>query len=311
MKALKLLVIILLVCGGNLQAQTSEKNLKKHLKFLASDKMKGRDTGSKEIKIAANYIENLFQKYGLTPKGTNGYRQEFEAKFKRRTLADTMRLAENIIGFLDNGAAQTIVVGAHYDHVGLGMFGARDTTKRGEIHNGADDNASGIAGVLELARYYATNDVKENVNFLFIAFSAEELGLLGSYHFVKQPTIELKDVRFMLNMDMIGRFDKEKGLSLIGFGSSDDFETIVSNVPTEIKIKKGMKSKGGSDQAPFFESGIPVLFLHTGGHFDYHKPSDDVKLIAFKEMKMILDYAILLVDEVIRFGPLKYNDTHG
>lgn len=311
MKAIKLLIIILLVCGGSLQAQTSEKNLKKHLKFLASDKMKGRDTGSEEIKIAANYIENLFQKYGLTPKGTNGYRQEFEAKFKRKTLADTMRLAENIIGFLDNGAAQTIVVGAHYDHVGFGMFGARDTTKRGEIHNGADDNASGIAGVLELARYYATNNVKENVNFLFIAFSAEELGLLGSYHFVKQPTIELKDVRFMLNMDMIGRFDKEKGLSLIGFGSSDDFETIVSNVPTEIKIKKGMKSKGGSDQAPFFESGIPVLFLHTGGHFDYHKPSDDVKLIAFKEMKMILDYAILLVDEVIRFGPLKYNDTHG
>lgn len=311
MKEFKVILIILLLFVGNLNAQTSEKELKKHLKFLASDKMKGRDTGSEEIKIAATYIENEFVKYGLQPKGTVGYRQEFEAKFKRRTLKDTVRLAENIIGFIDNGAAQTIVIGAHYDHVGLGAFGARDTTKRGEIHNGADDNASGIAGVLELARYYATNKVKEEVNFLFIAFSAEELGLLGSYHYVKHPTIDLGSVRMMLNMDMIGRFDKEKGLSLIGFGSSADYEAIVSKIPTEMKINKGMKSKGGSDQAPFFESGIPVIFLHTGGHFDYHKPSDDVKLIAFKEMTVILNYAILLVDEIARFGPLKFNSTNG
>lgn len=125
-------------------------------------------------------------------------------------VPDSIRSARNVIGFLDNKASKIVVIGTHYDHLGEGKQGSSlAENSYGIIHNGADDNASGIAGLLELARIYISNKVQEPVNFLFIAFGAEELGLVGSRYFVKNPTLNLEDMHWMLYMDMIGRFNSE------------------------------------------------------------------------------------------------------
>lgn len=296
---LTLIITLLFCCAGfPLSAQNIEiKKLKKHIYFLADDKLQGRATGSAELEKAAKYIEKEFKKYKLKPLGTQGFRQPFEAKVRRVTVADSIRKAENIIGFLDNGAPYTIVIGAHYDHLGLGNFGGtREPAHIGQIHNGADDNASGVAGLLELARYYSSNKVKEKYNLLFIAFSAEELGLIGSKYWTEHPTLPLDNIHWMLNMDMIGRYNPETGLAVIGYGTSSKFPTIFENISTPIKINKSRDGNGGSDQTSFYRKHIPVLFFHTGGHDDYHKATDDADKINYEALKAILELEIKVLD---------------
>jgi len=296
---LTLIITLLFCCAGfPLSAQNIEiKKLKKHIYFLADDKLQGRATGSAELEKAAKYIEKEFKKYKLKPLGTQGFRQPFEAKVRRVTVADSIRKAENIIGFLDNGAPYTIVIGAHYDHLGLGNFGGtREPAHIGQIHNGADDNASGVAGLLELARYYSSNKVKEKYNLLFIAFSAEELGLIGSKYWTEHPTLPLDNIHWMLNMDMIGRYNPENGLAVIGYGTSSKFPTIFENISTPIKINKSRDGNGGSDQTSFYRKHIPVLFFHTGGHDDYHKATDDADKINYEALKAILELEIKVLD---------------
>lgn len=220
------------------QAQQIEiPNLKKHIYYLADDKMKGRGTGSKEVFKAADYIEKEFKKYKLQPKGEKGYRQSFKAKIWKVKVADSIRNADNIIGFIDNGAALTVVIGAHYDHLGTGRQGSsKDSLGVGKIHNGADDNASGTAGLLELARYFSTNNQKEPYNLLFIAFGAEELGLVGSKYFTEHPTLPLEKITAMLNMDMIGRYNPGNGLAVIGYGTSSQWPIIFKDIQAPIKF---------------------------------------------------------------------------
>lgn len=269
------------------------KNLKKHIYFLADDNMKGRPTGSKELAKSAKYIEKHFKKYKLMPKGTKGYRQGFQAKARRVTTADSIRYAENIIGFIDNKAPYTIVIGAHYDHLGLGDFGgSKDPDNIGTIHNGADDNASGVAGLLELARIYSTNKITEKFNLLFIAFSAEELGLVGSRYWVENPTLPLSDIHWMLNMDMIGRYNPDNGLAIIGYGTSSKFPAIFKDITSPLKFNLSRDGNGGSDQTSFYRKNIPVLFFHTGGHDDYHKTGDDAHKIDYEALKAILQIEI-------------------
>ena len=288
------------------------KHLKKHIFFLASDKMKGRGTGSKQNKKAARYVEKEFKKYNLKPLGTNGFYQEFEAKVRKVVVPDSIRKARNVIGFLDNQAEKTIVIGAHYDHLGEGKQGsslAKDSY--GIIHNGADDNASGVAGLLELARIYSTNEITEPVNFLFIAFGAEELGLVGSRFFVNNPTIDLKSIHWMLNMDMIGRLNKESGVSIIGYGSSPEFEQIFEkiNESNYVKFYTGYEGRGGSDQTSFYEKDIPVLFFHTGGHDDYHKPTDDAGKIDYESLKGILNLEREIIENSFKIEKMNFKST--
>lgn len=288
------------------------KNLKKHIYYLADDNMKGRGTGSQELAKAAQYIENHFKKYKLTPKGTQGYRQEFEAKVRRVKVVDSIRNAQNIIGFIDNNAPYTVVIGAHYDHLGLGDFGgSRDTiTNIGKIHNGADDNASGVAGLLELARVYSINKVKEPYNLLFIAFSAEELGLLGSKYWTEHPTIPLESIQWMLNMDMIGRYNKDNGLAVIGYGTSPSFPAIFKDVTSDIKFNLSRDGNGGSDQTSFYKKDIPVLFFHTGGHDDYHKTGDDAEKINYEALKSILDLEVKVINNSMKEPKMKFSWTN-
>ncbi len=308
MKKQIFIFFLLGITFGN--AQISDKNLKNHITYLASDKMKGRQTGSPEIEQAAQYIEGEFKKYGLTAKGEKGFRQTFDAKVRRIVVPDSIRKADNIIGFLDNGARKTIVIGAHYDHLGFGELGTRDTLNIGKIHNGADDNASGVAGLLELAKHYSKNKEKENFNFLFIAFGAEEWGLLGSKHFVENPTIALENIHWMLNMDMIGRYNPDNGLAIIGYGTSTAFEEIFKNLSSDLHYYTSREGKGGSDQTSFYNKRIPVLFFHTGGHDDYHKSTDDTERINFEALKSILELEIQILDNSMKISTMDFVETN-
>ncbi len=306
-----LAILASLACAPTAYAQhTQEKLVSKHIHRLASDNMKGRGTGSKELEKAARYIQRHFKKYGLQPLGTEGYRQTFTAKVRRVVVDDSIRQAHNVIGFLDNGAAHTIVVGAHYDHLGMGtQGGSLDSIPHGKIHQGADDNASGVAGLLEIARYFAKNDETEPYNILFIAFSAEELGLLGSRHFVEEPTLPLESIHFMLNFDMIGRYNEQ--LAVIGYGTSPSWPGIFDRVDARsLRIHRGHDGSGGSDQTSFYRKDIPVLFFHTGGHPEYHRPGDTPDKINYPATAAIIDIAIDVIKEAMLEPKLTFTPTN-
>ncbi len=285
------------------------KNVEKHITFLASDELKGRGTGTKDEQKAAQYIANFFNELGLQPKGTNGFEQVFKANIDTVHVLD----ARNVVGYLDNGADRTIVVGAHYDHLGEGyQRGSLDANAKGKIHNGADDNASGVAGVLELARYYAKNSVKEAHNFLFICFSAEELGLLGSKYYANNPTIDLAKANFMINFDMIGRFDPTKPITVGGWGTSPTWGQVIPPVMEREKMafKIDSSGAGASDHTSFYTKRIPVLFFFTGVHSDYHRPSDDIALINFAGEAQILNTVVNIVNELDKLpNRLEYRET--
>jgi Zn-dependent M28 family amino/carboxypeptidase len=302
----------LILFSSALCGQTpSTKRITQHINYLASDKMKGRGTGSPENRKAARYIVKQFKKAGLEPMGTVGFYQEFTAKVKRVIVPDSLRPAANVIGFLDNQAPHTIVIGAHYDHLGDGRQGSSLAEKsEGEIHNGADDNASGVAGLLELARYYAGNKTKEPYNFLFVAFAAEELGLQGSRHFTAQPTLPLADINFMVCMDMIGRYDPKRGVGIGGYGTSDSWPAIFNGVSGDVKFFTDRAGNGGSDNASFYAKRIPVLFFHTGGHADYHKPSDDSDKIDAQAEADILQIVIKLIDNAAQKPKLSFTPVN-
>lgn len=192
------------------------------------------------------------------------------------------KTGHNILGYLDNGAATTVVIGAHYDHLG---YGAEGSLYRGEpaIHSGADDNASGTAAVIELARYLKTNSGLKHNNYLFMAYSGEEKGLLGSNYYVKHPTMDLKSMNYMINMDMIGRLKPdEKTLIINGTGTSSRFKTLMDSIAVDsIKIKQTESGVGPSDHTSFYLQNIPVLHFFSGTHQDYHKPSDKENLINY------------------------------
>ena len=288
----------------------SPERIRKHVQYLASDRLKGRGTGSRENDKAARYIIKEFKKLGLAPLGTDGYRQPFTARVRRVVVPDSLRQASNIIGFLDNKAPYTIVIGAHFDHLGLGRQGSsKATNPEGQIHNGADDNASGVAGLLELARYFSQNDTNEPYNFLFIAFGAEELGLQGSRHFVNNPTLPLNKINFMTNMDMIGRYNPGRGVGIGGYGTSDAWPDIFKDVQGEVKFFTDRAGSGGSDHGSFYAKNIPVLFFHTGGHDDYHTPTDDADKVDAQAEAGILAVEIKLIENAMKLPKLNFTEV--
>jgi Zn-dependent M28 family amino/carboxypeptidase len=297
-------------------AQINVKHIKKDISYLASDKLKGRGTSSAEEKIAATYIASSFKKSGLVPKGNDSYLYNFVFK-KNSNPHDTSlvnipeRKGINVIGFLDNSAVNTIVIGAHYDHLGLGHdHNSLDANPEDKIHNGADDNASGTSGVLELAKYFSENNVKENYNFLFICFSGEELGLLGSKKWCDNPTIDLTKINYMINMDMIGRLnDSTKKLLIYGVGTSPTWVPLLQKTNAYFSIKMDSSGIGPSDQTSFYLKDIPVLHFFTGQHSDYHKPTDDVEKINLAGEKKVLEYIVDLINQTNSLPKLTFAKT--
>jgi len=199
-----------------------------------------------------------------------------------RASADVVRVRKtvrNVLGAVPGSDPELknewIVVGAHYDHVGLGERNSAAPSEAGKIHHGADDNASGTAGILELARLMGDGDPKPRRSVLFVTFAGEELGLLGSSHFVNRPTVALNSIAGMINMDMIGRMSSNN-ISVIGVGTSPDFKAWLeeSNQPVGLKLGFSASGIGGSDHMSFNAKRIPVLFFFSGLHADYHRPTD-------------------------------------
>lgn len=273
-------------------------DIHRHIDFLTSEDLEGRGTGTLgEIK-AANYIAGIFKENGLKPLGTDGsYFQPFQVTVTVEGNAHQLT-GRNVIGFLDNNAKKTIVIGAHYDHLGKGYQGSSlSPDSKNKIHNGADDNASGTTGLIELARHFAGNQVQERHNLLFIAFSGEELGLLGSKFYTNAPTIALNTISCMINMDMIGRFQDDKGIIVSGWGTSPAWGKLIPEIAKSYKMKYTIDSSGvgASDHTSFYLKDIPVVQFFTGSHGDYHKVSDDAdKINAEGEAKIIGVIADLL-----------------
>lgn len=192
-----------------------------------------------------------------------------------------------------------IIVGAHYDHIGFGENGSRAMGGGRAIHNGADDNASGIAGLLELAEYFASSRESLRRNILLVAFGAEELGVLGSSHFVKNPPFPLEKVVAMINMDMIGRL-REGKLTVLGTGSSPEWSRLLNIANSSLKLTLLTKDSGfaPSDQTPFLAKGIPAIQFFTGVHTDYHTPGDDWNKINPRGEAEVLIVIARLIEEL-------------
>ncbi len=216
--------------------------------------------------------------------------------------------AHNVIGFIDNNADKTVVISAHYDHLGYGNSGSKYKGPK-KIHNGADDNASGTAALLELAYFIQNNKIKEENNFLFIAFSAEEKGLLGSRYFVNNPTIDLNKINYVLNMDMIGRMEKDMPLTIEGIGGSLIWEQTLKEIECNafpLTLKK--REDGPSDHAAFYHAGIPALHFWTGKHDDYHMPNDDIDKINFEAEAQIIAFIESLIMEMETKGKILFHN---
>ncbi len=218
----------------------------------------------------------------------------------------------NVIGYFPAENDTTIVTGGHYDHLG---WGTEASTYRGTermIHNGADDNASGTAAVIELARYFSSRKDDLNYSMLFCAFSGEEAGLLGSNHFTKHMTIDSGKVRLMVNFDMIGRLkEQESGLAIFGVGTAAELQEYFKTVDTA-KIKFAVKETGTgpSDHTAFYNQNIPVLHFFTGAHPDYHKPSDDAEKIDVPGTKIVIEFAAESIEHFDKLDkPLAFQKT--
>ncbi len=229
---------------------------------------------------------------------------KFQTDFGART-----RVGHNVIGLIDNGAATTVVIGAHYDHLGYGEDGG-SLFRSGEksIHNGADDNASGTAALIELGRMLKASGSKNN-NYLLIAFSGEELGLFGSKYFTESPTIDLKSVSYMINMDMVGRLnDSSRMVTIGGVGTSPSWGEVVKT-GNAFNIRYDSSGTGPSDHTSFYRKDIPVLFYFTGLHSDYHKPTDDPEKINYAGEWSIIQHIYGVIQSLSDKGKLAFTKT--
>ena len=232
------------------------------------------------------------------------------------SIKEDRRKGHNVIGKIDGKGDRCIVIGAHYDHLGWGD--ESNSLHRGEraIHNGADDNASGISALIELARALKSIEDSLESDYYFMAFSGEEEGLLGSGYFVKNPTIVLDSINCMLNMDMIGRLDTlDPALAVYGYGTSAVWKDVVTESENKMgpgkpfRIKTSDSGVGPSDQTSFYLKNIPVLHFFTGTHSDYHKPSDDIDKINFPGMESVYEFILTIIHQIDDDGKLPFTKT--
>lgn len=315
MKKISLLVLFLSLLGCK-QEHTTQNKILEDVTFLADDKLEGRQTGTEGEKAAAAYLVQRFQELDLEPKGTDGYIQMFNFKPKTNphedvkfteVLSDSTIVGRNVLGFIDNKSNQTVVIGAHYDHLGYGGEGSLFRGDEKAIHNGADDNASGVALMLNLASKLRATNV--NNNYLFIAFSGEEMGLLGSNYFVKNATIDVAKMNYMINMDMVGKMNADSTLAVYGVGTSPRFKQALTANNQFFKLVENESGIGPSDHTSFYLGYVPVLHFFTGQHEDYHKPGDDASKLNYEGMNMISDYIFDIITDLDSNGKLSFRKT--
>ena len=311
--------LIVISCQEEVQKKTTMKD---DVYALADDAFNGRQTGTEGELEAAAYIIERFKEIGLEPKGVDGaFTQTFsfrpstnpheQAEFTELN-ADSTLTGTNVFAFLDNKAANTIVIGAHYDHLGMGGEGSLHREKKAAIHNGADDNASGVAVMLHLAEslVHDTDGKTRNNNYIFIGFSGEEMGLLGSNYFVKNSPVPTNTITYMINMDMVGRLNKENTIAVHGVGTSPIFkQTLFANNEANFQLAEHNSGIGPSDHTSFYLADIPVLHFFTGQHEDYHKPGDDAEKLNYDGMQKISEYIFAIITDLDDNGKLTFRKT--
>jgi hypothetical protein len=267
------------------------------VQILAGPDMEGRGSGTPGAARAAAHISRVFQEAGLRPGGDRGsFLQAFPLDAGRRDEA------ANVVGILPGTDPtlrhEAIVIGAHYDHLGRGEHGALSAESRGAIHHGADDNASGTVAVLALARAFGAAGGAPRT-LIFVAFSGEELGLLGSAHYVARPAWPLERSVLMLNLDMVGRLREER-LHVNGVDSARDLRDRVIEAGRGLPLKLELRGDpwGPSDHSTFYAAGQPVLFLFTGMHADYHRPTDTAEKIDVPGLAAVTALAARLISSV-------------
>ena len=290
-------------------------NMKSDVRYLSSDELEGRETGTEGERKAAAYISKRFEDLGL--KGIFHSDNSFYQMFKKTIRSDPhsalakpddpVIMGRNVGGYLDKKAKHTIIIGAHYDHLGYGGEGSLYVGEPA-IHNGADDNASGVAIMLAMADLLKDKDL--NYNFLFLAFSGEEKGLWGSNFFVDNSPLKLDDINYMINLDMVGRLNEERKMALYGTGTSPAWEKAFKKTPNpNLNFTKQESGVGPSDHTSFYFVDIPVLMLFTGQHEDYHRPTDDYEKVNFGGMKDISTYLGSLVMTIDRMPKMEFTKT--
>lgn len=273
--------------------------LQRHITFLAGDTLEGRLAGSQGNRAAGNFIVSKLVEYGVKPvEGQKDFYQLFGDGYR------------NIIGWIPGSQpheGSTVQYGAHYDHVG---YGTKKTSlgEIGLIHNGADDNASGTSAILELCRHFQKHPPTNNV--LIVLWDAEELGLLGSKHFVANPIYPLEEISLAVNVDMIGQLT-DGTLEVHGSRTGKGLRSIIANANLEHRIPLEYKAKvvRNSDHYAFLENDIPAVMFHTGLHDRYHRPADDPDTLdyvgATRIVHFLVDIATALDDQVT---PIEFRD---
>ena len=252
-------------------ASITQAELKSHVDTLADDTFEGREAGSRGGRAAGNYLLKAMESEGLSPGGEGGtYFQSFGAA------------SRNLLGLREGSdpelKEQVILICAHYDHVGYGRAN-NSFGPTGYIHNGADDNASGVAALLEVADAMNKLPQPTKRSILFACWDGEEAGLLGSRHWTGRPTLSLTRISLALNMDMVGRMRNDK-LEVLGARTAPGLRRLISEANADgTTLKFDWTLKADSDHWPFLERRVPILMLHTGLHEDYHRPSDDANKI--------------------------------
>ncbi|AGA78116.1 M28 family metallopeptidase [Echinicola vietnamensis] len=296
--------------GCTVAAQVSDTNITEeeigeHLAFLTSSKTKGRYPGTAGNRRVVKYIRTEFEHYGL--KNFHGdYLQQFKAKLRRADEGKSAKEVKtwNVVGYIEGNdnhyKKEYVVIGAHYDHLGHGGPSSKKP-ESDEIHPGADDNASGVSALLEIAEKLARNRYMLDRSVIFVAFGAEEQGLLGSKYFVENLPVAKERVKLMINMDMIGRLNAEKQIYMGGAGTFPGGVELM----TELGIQMGLNpvvhagEVGGSDHVSFYKEGISAIGLHTGGHPEYHRPEDTMDLINISGEKTIAEYIYKVLLRVV------------
>ena len=282
------------ICIAQDDITTNELN--GHITYLTADKHSGRYPGGKINKRIVRYIIKDFKKAGISPF-MKSYEQPFVAQLRVKKGEEPKNAVEtwNVIGFIEGNDPllknEYIVLGAHYDHLGMGGGPSSKSDKIG-IHHGADDNASGTSALLEIGEKLMAQKSELKRSILLVAFGAEEQGLLGSKYFTDNPVVPLSQIKLMINMDMVGRLNNTKQVYMGGAGTFPGGVDLMKELGPPLGLSPVVHagSVGGSDHVSFYKKNISVLGIHTGGHPQYHTPEDTVELINFEGQKQVCQY---------------------
>lgn len=309
-----ILAFLFLSLTFQVTGQARNYSLEYSVEVLTDSTLKGRRAGTPEAHQAASFLSNQLAALSLDPIG-----QDYIHSFSFKDISSSSRAdiqaapeksGQNVVAFLDNKREHTIVIGAHYDHLGEGKHINSRSTSNSPIHYGADDNASGVAVALKLMHELSTNNTREQVNVIVAFFSAEEIGLLGSKAWLNDFHDRVH-IDAMINLDMVGRM-QDSTIQLFGYGTTTDWEPFINSMGASIQWEIDSSGLGPSDHATFYLDSIPVLHFFTGQHEDYHKETDTPDKLNYRGMRQIekaILEGILLLDSSYTFNFLKTKDN--